>query len=205
VIKNIRIDAVVLAAGRSTRMGSSNKLLQSIDDTSLLKKVLNVAANSNIRNTLVVTGHDSQEVAEEIRGAVIQSEFETVHNPDYRQGIGASIGVGIRHLSDSSDGVLILLADMPDIKSTTINQLIDSFYETGQSRICVPMYREQRGNPVLWPAQIFSDLSAIKGDRGGRSLFKQYESFILNCEVLDDSIHRDIDTPEQLARRRHGH
>jgi molybdenum cofactor cytidylyltransferase len=201
MIKNIRVDAVVLAAGRSTRMGSSNKLLQSIDDTSLLQKVLDVAAHSNLRKTLVVTGHDSQKVAQEINGTVKPGEYEIIHNPEYAQGIGSSIGTGIRHLSNNPDGVLMLLADMPDIQSTTINQLIDSFYGTGQSRICVPVYLGKRGNPVLWPAQLFSDLANIKGDQGGRTLFKQYETSILNYDVSDDSIHRDIDTHEQLASR----
>ncbi|MFT7675233.1 MAG: molybdenum cofactor cytidylyltransferase [Gammaproteobacteria bacterium] len=201
MIKSSRVDAVLLAAGRSTRMGPSNKLLQSINDLTLLQWVLNVAVDSNIRQTLVVTGHESQEVAREISGLINQSECKVIHNPDYNQGIGNSIGAGIRHLPDNSEGVLIMLADMPDIKSSTINHLIDSFYKTGKSRICVPVFQGKRGNPVLWPALLFSDLAGIKGDRGGRTLFKQYESCILNCEVPDDSIHKDIDTPEQLTSR----
>jgi molybdenum cofactor cytidylyltransferase len=97
------------------------------------------------------------------------------------------------------DAVVLLLADMPQVRSTHIDRLISAFTEAGRRAICVPTYAGRRGNPVLWGADYLPELLALTGDVGGRLLLARYADRVHEVEMPDDAVLIDVDQPSDLA------
>tara|TARA_B110000114_G_scaffold87999_2_gene92936 strand:- start:17216 stop:17854 length:639 start_codon:yes stop_codon:yes gene_type:complete len=189
--------AVVLAAGKSLRMGQRNKLLECVDEMPIVHKVLNAVTASIVHQCVVVTGYQ----AERIRNSVCDYQVDIIVNSEYEQGLSSSLKAGLKCLDSEVDAVLIVLGDMPDIDVGIINQLVLSFDPTQGREICVPVHNQRRGNPVLWSQRFYQDLCQIEGDVGGRHLIVKYRGWVYECYVDDESIHTDIDTFEQLNAR----
>lgn len=196
--KKIGVGAVVLAAGRSSRMGARNKLLEEIDGVALVRRVVATLLESEARPVIVVVGHESGRVARVLEGL----DVSLVHNPDYAQGLSTSLAAGLGALADDVAGALIALADMPGIKAGHIARLIEAFRAHSGGVICVPVRAGRRGNPVLWPRSLFGEMSEVKGDTGARHLIGEYDELVRETEIEADAIFEDIDTPEDLARAR---
>ena len=90
---------------------------------------------------------------------------------------------------------------MPGVNTSLLNRIIQTFDPQQGKDIVVPVYEDKRGNPVLWPRQLFAELCSLTGDVGGRHLINKLSERVCHCEAPDDSIHRDIDTPDQLDLR----
>lgn len=193
-----RIAAVVLAAGRSRRMGGPNKLLEEVGGRSLVRLAAEAALGSRATPVLVVTGHQADAVA----GALEGLDISLVQNPDFAEGLSTSLRVGIAALPAGVDGAVICLADMPGVSSTVIDRLIDAFDpETGRL-VAVPTVRGKRGNPVLWARRYFSALAAVHGDVGARHLIGEHAEAVVEVEMDGEAVMLDVDTPEALARVR---
>ena len=190
-----RVSAMVLAAGQSRRMGTINKLLAEIDGAPMVQRVVDAIARSRVDSTLVVTGHQSADV----QTALLGRDVAFIDNPDFEEGLSASVRAGIASLGDDIDGVLICLGDMPRIKHDHIDQLIESFNPAEGRSICVPTSRGKRGNPVLFDRAFFPDLATLAGDVGARHLIGNNGDQVYEVEVADDSIFVDVDTPKALA------
>ncbi len=189
-----RIAALVLAAGRSTRMGAGNKLLACVRGVPLVQRAVAAAAASRAASVTVVSGFE----AEKIEALVAGPRVAAVRNPDYAEGMSSSLRCGIRALPADSDGVVVLLADMPQIEAAHIDALIDA-QAAHRDAIVVPVRAGRRGNPVLWPRRHFAALQTIAGDRGARELLAQHADEVVAVEMADDAIFADVDTPENLA------
>ena len=189
-----RIAALVLAAGRSSRMGGSNKMLARVDGIPLVVRARNAALASRAVSVTVVTGFEAEQVA----ALVAAPRVSIVHNPDFAQGLAASLRRGIAALPPDVEGVVVLLADMPRITASHLDTLIDA-YASGD-RIIVPTHCGQRGNPILWPRRYFAAMQAIEGDKGARELLAGHAEEILTVEMPDNAIFTDVDTPEDLER-----
>jgi molybdenum cofactor cytidylyltransferase len=190
-----RIAAVILAAGRSTRMGPANKLLADLNGKPLLRWVAEAALASQTRPVLAVTGHQ----AAEVKAALAGLDVTLVDNPDYATGLASSLKAAIRALPETIDGALVLLGDMPRITAAHIDRLIAA---SAAGRIIVPVHEGQRGNPVLWPARYFPDLLALEGDAGAKPLLTTHAADIHEVDLSTDAIFLDIDTPDALAHER---
>jgi len=186
-----RIDAVVLAAGLSSRAGSLNKLLLPVAGKPLAAHATDVALASRARYVHVVTGHQ----AETLTAALDDRPLKFVHNPAYPTGMSSSIATGIRSLADDSEGVIICLADMPLVASNHLDLLIEN-YDPG--RICAPFYRGRRGNPVLFGSTFFEDLLQLTGDTGARQLLDGLANSITQVDVDDDGIFYNVNRPADL-------
>lgn len=189
-----RIAAVVLAAGESRRMGDANKLTMPVDGTPMVARVVNAVQQSGVQRVIVVTGHEPERIEEALRGRNV----ELVHNPDYAEGIGASVRTGIATLGDDVDGALVVLGDMPWVSAGVIDRLVDAFTLDGELSIWIPMFGRKRGNPVLWGAQHFPELLALTGDVGGKALFHRHAAAICYVDVESPGVNLDADTPEAL-------
>jgi len=191
-----RIGAVILAAGLSSRMGM-NKLLQEWRGKPLLRWTVEAALASEARPVIVVTGHDATQTEAALRGLDVM----VVRNPGYREGLSSSVKMGLSALPASTDGALILLGDMPEIRSALLDRMIAAFSPADGRSICIAVHEGRRGNPVLWARSLFGEIAEISGDRGARHLLESHEEQI--CEVeADAGVLRDIDTPDALARLR---
>ncbi len=190
-----RIAAVILAAGRSTRMGAENKLLKVIDGEPLVARTARQVASSGVGRVFVVTGHEPQQVEEALEGF----DVHFVHNPNYRDGLSASLKTGIGALPSDVDGALVALGDMPHVDARIIDKLVAAFDPSESRSICVPLYRGKRGNPVLWGSQFFQAIQGLSGDIGAKHLLAEYGDLVCEVEVNDNAVLVDFDTPEAFA------
>ena len=190
-----RIAAVVLAAGRSSRMAPRHKLL--VPDASgrpMVTRVVDAVLSSRARPVLVVTGHR----AEEVRAALADRSVRLVAAPDYADGLSASLRAGLAALPAEADAALVVLGDMPLVTADTVDRLLEA-YDAEEGRLIVtPTYRGETGNPVLWDRRFFSAMMALQGDQGARDLLRQHAEWVHAVEA-DESVLRDFDTAESLA------
>ena len=186
------IAALVLAAGRSTRMGGSNKMFARVGGVPLALRARNAALASRAVSVTIVTGFE----AEKVEALVATEAVTVVHNPDYAAGLSSSLRRGIATLTDDVDGVVVLLADMPHIDASHIDSLIEACQAS--CKIVVPMHAGRRGNPVIWPRRFFAALRSLEGDKGARELLVQYADEVLGVEMPDGAVFADVDTPADL-------
>ncbi len=192
------VAAVILAAGRSTRMGAANKLLADVDGAPMVRVVAEAVLASAARPVLAVTGHQ----ADEVRAALAGLEVQCVANPDFAQGLATSLKAGLRAVPSDVDGVLVVLGDMPRVTSEHLERLTAAFAASGGSAVIVPTHEGRRGNPVLWPRALFAEMLALDGDAGARRLLASHADRVREVELATDAIFLDVDTPEALAELR---
>jgi molybdenum cofactor cytidylyltransferase len=190
-----RIAAVVLAAGRSTRMGGPNKLLAEIAGRPLLRIVVEEALASHAKPVIVVVGHERAEVEKALAGLPVQ----LIHNPDFAQGLGTSLKAGIAAVPAEADGAIVCLGDMPQVDASLIDRLIAAFDPDRGALIVMPTVEGRRGNPVLWSRRFFPDLMAIEGDVGARHFIGRYSEAVVEVPLEGRAALVDIDTPEALV------
>jgi molybdenum cofactor cytidylyltransferase len=186
--------AIVLAAGRSTRMGH-NKLMAEIGGEPLLLRTVDAALASRTRPVLVVTGHE----AERVRAALGKRPVTLVHNPDFATGLSSSLRVGIAALPADVDAAIVCLGDMPQIEAGLLDRLIDAFNPVEGRGICVPTWHGKRGNPVLWGRQFFAEMAALTGDVGAKHLMTEHPELVAEVPAESEAVLTDVDTPEALA------
>lgn len=193
------VAAVVLAAGQSRRMGNENKLLALLGGAPLVRYAVAAAQASRARPVVVVTGHE----ADRVQAALAGMNVRTVRNPDYELGLSASLRAGLTALDkDDVAGALICLGDMPRVTAMTLNRLIDAFEASGGRAICAPVADGRRGNPVLWPADLFAAMKTLTGDAGARELIARHADRLRTVSADTAEIFHDVDTPEALAAAR---
>jgi molybdenum cofactor cytidylyltransferase len=190
-----RIAAVVLAAGRSTRMGGLNKLLADIEGAPLVRRVAEAASGADLADSVVVTGHEREKVQAALAGLPVRF----VHNSRFADGISTSIKAGLRALGDDAAGALVCLGDMPGLSAGLIRRLAAAFAPNTGKDIIVPVRGGRRGNPVLIGRRHFPAITKLTGDVGARALIQARPEAVTEVEVGDDGAFVDLDTPEALA------
>jgi molybdenum cofactor cytidylyltransferase len=189
------VAAIILAAGRSTRMGENNKLLADVAGQPMLHWAIDSAQQANVKDIIVVSGHQADEVGQVAK----DHQVTLVHNQEFTSGIASSIKAGLQALDDNVDALFIMLGDMPFVASEQLNAMINSFNNSDEQAIVLPYFRQQRGNPVLWSKRYITELMQLSGDIGARHLLKKYAEHIVEIEFSDDAVIIDIDTPQVLA------
>jgi molybdenum cofactor cytidylyltransferase len=184
------IAAVVLAAGSSQRMGA-NKLVATVGGRQLVRIAAEAALGSRASTVTVVTGYRPAEVEAALAGLAVA----TVHNPNHASGLASSLAAGLRSVPGDVDGVVVLLADMPEVTSAIVDRLIEAFTT---DRIIVPTSEGRRGNPVLWSRRFMAELAAVAGDSGGRHLIEAHRDAVTEV-AIGSQVALDVDTPEALA------
>ncbi|MDR2240861.1 MAG: molybdopterin-binding/glycosyltransferase family 2 protein [Zoogloeaceae bacterium] len=187
------VAALVLAAGRSARMGGVNKLFAELDGVPLLLRAVNAALASKAASVTVVLGHEAERAEALLAGCNVN----IVRNPDYADGMSTSLRAGLAALPDAATAAVVLLADMPRISAVHVDRLIDA-HDAARPAILAPRKDGRRGNPVLWPREFFPAMRAVRGDQGARGVLDAHAERIRFIEFDDDAIHADIDTPDNL-------
>jgi molybdenum cofactor cytidylyltransferase len=197
---NRHITAIILAAGRSTRMGGPNKLLAELDGKPLVRIVTEQALGSKAKDVIVVTGHQAEQVEKALHGL----DVRFVRNPNFAQGLASSVRAGVAAVPRDADGAVICLGDMPMISAQLIDHLIEAFAPDRGNMIAVPVSDGRRGNPVLWSRRFFSELMALDGDIGARHLIAKHGEAMAEVPVEGLGAFLDIDTPQALEAARRG-
>jgi molybdenum cofactor cytidylyltransferase len=194
------VTAVVLAAGRSSRMGDQNKLVVDVFGTPMIARVVDALLGSSVERVVVVTGHER----ERVEAALAGRGLTFVHNPDYATGMSTSLRAGVRALGPEVDAALVCLGDMPWIAAPHVDALIDAFQPVEGREICVPVYQGKRGNPVLFAARFFDEMSQLEGDVGARALIDAHAEVVFQVPVDQSGVLVDVDTVAALERLRLG-
>lgn len=180
----MRVAAVVLAAGASSRLGEAKQLVR-LRGENLLERAVRVARDAECSPVVVVLGASA---------ALIQAQSELddaviVMNHDWAQGMGSSIPVGVAALRDV-DGCIVMTCDMPAVTAEHLLGLKASGGVTASS------YAGRRGVPAYFPVAAFPSLMELHGDVGARDLLRSAQCVELPGGDLD------VDTEKDLARAR---
>jgi len=196
--KGHRVAGLILAAGRSTRMGGPNKLLEEINGKALVRHVAEHVLASRAKPVIVVTGHQKERVERALAGLPVTF----VHNPDFADGLSTSLKAGIAAVAADAadaDGAIVCLGDMPQVSAKLIDRLIAAFDPERGALVVIPTILGKRGNPVLWSRRFFPDLAAVEGDVGARHLIGGYAEAVAEVPLDDAGALTDVDTPEALT------
>ncbi|HKS89341.1 MAG TPA: molybdopterin-binding/glycosyltransferase family 2 protein [Stellaceae bacterium] len=192
------IAVLLLAAGRSSRMGGPNKLLEPIDGVPMVARTAQRLLSSRARPIIAVLGN----AAEWVDAALARLPVERVRNPAFADGLSTSLKAGLAALPADIDGVVVCLADMPLIAGRDIDKLIAAFNPLEGRAIVVPTRRGKRGNPVLWARRFFPEMAELAGDVGAKHLIGEHADLVCEVEMDSDGVLVDIDTPDALAALR---
>ncbi len=187
------ITALVLAAGLSTRMGPSNKLLLDIDGKAMLAVVLDRILGSSVNELILVLGHEADKIREKV--SLDDPRVHIVLNNDYQAGMSTSISTGIKSIRSTTVACMICLADMPFIDSWTYEKLLVEFRTQGSAdQILIPRFKDKVGNPIVFGRNYFSALKKLPPkDRGAKQIIEKHPSRQIFIELECDQILRDID------------
>ena len=194
-----RVAVLVLAAGRSTRMGGPNKLLADANGEPLVVHAVKAALASQAVEVVVVLGHMADPVKAAILAAVPKARLRFVPNPDFAEGLSTSVRTGIAALGKEIDAAIVQLGDMPGVNSALLDRLMAAFSPVEGRSICVPTVGGKRGNPVLWDRRFFSEIAKVEGDTGAKHLIGEHADLVCEVEMTGEAAITDIDTPEALA------
>ncbi len=193
-----RVAGIILAAGKSSRMGKM-KLLLDIHGKPMLGHVVKSALHSALDEVIVVLGSEHERILESIdfKGATV------VFNPDFHKGQSTSLKAGIAAVGESCDAALFLLGDLPLVGPGVIDAVLQK-RKAARASIVVPIFGGKRGNPVLLARSFFPMVLALEGDIGARAILAAQEELIETVDIEHDGIHLDIDTWEdyQSSMRR---
>ncbi len=189
--------ALVLAAGRSRRMGTQ-KLLLPLGATTVIGHIVDQLLRSVIEHVHVVVGCQADRITEALSGRSVS----LVTNPDYRSGMLSSVRCGLQALPPSCETVLLALGDQPSITTDLIHALAAA-YDTTDRRILVPLHQGKRGHPLLFAMDYREEILARYDDVGLRGLLRAHPDDVYELSVADSAVLADIDYPadyqQQLA------
>lgn len=186
-----RVAGIVMAAGRSSRMGA-NKLLMDDAGKPIVTRVVEHALAADLAEVIVVTGHHEPEIRAALAGLAVRF----VPCPDYADGMSASLRCGLKALPADIDAALVLLGDMPRVGAPLLRRMVAAFNPTEGRAIIVPAFQGKRGNPVLWDRRFFGEMTMLAGDVGARHLIGEHSELVTEIEAEDAGIFLDVDTPE---------
>lgn len=191
------VSAVVLAAGRSERMGEPKQMLR-LGSRSMLEQTLENVRASGVDEIVLVLGFASEAIRRELSESLLDG-VRVVVNEKYESGMASSLRAGLTAVSPAMKAALIVLADQPSVRSETMGHIIDAYCESA-AKIVVPYYKGRRGNPVLLDRSVFSEAMALEGDVGCRAIFAKHPEAMASVEVDDPAILADIDTRDDYER-----
>jgi molybdenum cofactor cytidylyltransferase len=190
------VAAIVLAAGASRRLGQPKQMLLH-DGETLIARAIRVAHQAGAAPLFAVLGAQH----EIIRATIAPSEAIVVINANWEQGIASSIHAGIEALDSAAPdapAALILPCDQLHLTADHLRALITSFAAQTEPSIIASSYAGVAGIPAIFPRQAFTNLLALSGDKGARSLLIKPPCTLITVPFAGGEI--DIDTPADLAQ-----
>ncbi len=186
---------ILLAGGRSQRMGPRNKLLLRLGDKTIIEHAVSAAVRSNVGPVVVVLGSESDQIAKALKRRAIR----TVYNAEFEEGMASSIRAGVQAAGADAGGFAICPGDLPGIRTSTFRALAQAL-SVHRDGIILPVYGDRFGHPVLFANRYFRSLLELSGDAGGRSIIDHEPEAVVRVPVSDPGIHRDVDTEEDWKR-----
>ncbi|MFH1416645.1 MAG: nucleotidyltransferase family protein [Elusimicrobiota bacterium] len=192
-IKKSKLSAVILAAGKSSRMKFPKPLLE-IKGKNITKMILDKISAAGIKQVYTVLGAE----AERISGQLKLEGINTIINKEWEHGQISSLKTAINEVGDTAAAMMVFLIDHPQVEISTIRKLIKEF-EAGDYDIVIPEYMGSGGHPVIFRDSVFSDLMDAPAEAGARAVVKSGKHTLKRVCVEDVFVKQDLDTPEDLA------
>ena len=192
----MKVSAIILAAGHSSRMENGNKLLLPINEIPMISHVCNTVLTAGLDPVVVVTGFESDLVTQAIPTAI----NDIIYNSHWQSGMASSIYEGLSALPQNVDGNMIVLGDMPMISKDTLTLLIDEFIMLNGQHIIYPIYEERQANPVIFPKKYFQEILSSTGDRGCKKVLKQYPDDVVGVSIGSPEVVFDCDSEDNYFR-----
>ena len=186
--------AIILAAGESKRMGEP-KLLLPFGQRTIIETVVDHVIQSKTDRGLIVVGHNEEKIRKKIRDLPIK----IVVNPAYRQGMLSSVQRGFASLPEDARAALIVLGDQPSIPVSVIDRIVDARNKTLKG-IVIPVYKKRRGHPILIVMKYREEVMHLDPETGLRGLVHDHAEDVLEVEVDNPAVLKDIDTAEDYTR-----
>ena len=166
------IKAILLAAGRSKRLKSENKLIKIYKKKSLINYSLKTLHKSKVNKVIVVLGYQKNEIKKIIKK---NKKNIFVFNKEYKKGMASSIKVGLKKVSKKDKGFIIVQSDMPFIKSSDVNKICNSI-KSEKYLVHALRYKNRVGNPIGFDVSIMQKFKRIKGDVGAKFMVKRLKN-----------------------------
>ena len=188
----LRVAAVVLAAGASTRMGE-NKLFLRVDGETLLRRTVTRAATAGLDPVIVVVGFERERAERELVGLPCRAVF----NPRHAEGQHTSFRAGIAAMPEEAAAAVVLLVDMPRVTAGMIGTLVERYRET-RAPLVVSDYAGVSAPPTLYDRSLFPEILAMQGDGCGRQIVKRHRDEASAVPWPAERL-ADLDAPADLA------
>lgn len=196
------ICAIVLAAGRSERMGPQ-KLLLPLGEKPVIARVVDELIASPLQQIIVVVGRDGERIQNALAGRAVTF----LSNADPEGDMLSSVRCGLRVLPASCEGVLVVLGDQPGITSQSVGELIRAFHapspesRTPNKSIILPTHAGRRGHPLLFAARYREEILTRYDGIGLHGLLAAHPEAVAELEAGTAATLEDMDTPEDYQRQ----
>lgn len=189
------IAGIVLAAGRSRRMGEPKAFLR-LGGRSFLERAVTALRDGGCEQLVVVAGAPEDDVAERVADLAEAMGAYVVRNPDAASEQADSLRIGLQALSDEVEAALAAPVDIPGMDTATVREVIAAFRRTG-APVVLPGDGERRGHPVLFARRVWPEFD---GDlpEGARTVIHAHAAYVV--EVRVPRLPPDVDTPEDYRR-----
>ena len=188
----MKMAGLILAAGKSRRMGAFKPLVTIQGDT-LIETIIGTLRSTGIQDVYVVVGHNKELLAPVIE----KHKCVAVENLDYNRGMLSSITIGLRNIAASIDACLLMPGDIPLVNCQTIRAL-KTCGVRNPNRIIHPVYRGKKGHPPLLPMQFMRKMEIKNGEHSFKDILRRYKRQSLDLDVDDPFILQDVDTVDDL-------
>ena len=182
------LPGIILAAGRSSRMGRDKALLPYGKSTFVETLIETLLTHSD--PVVVVLGHHAEQIQERI---LSDPRVRFVVNEDYDRGMLSSLQTGLAAVGGDT-GVVFTLVDHPSLRSDTLAQIVDSF-EQHRPVAVIPRYEGERGHPVAISAELAAELAGLPPDASPKQVMRSHYPQALFLDLDDPAITQDIDIP----------
>jgi molybdenum cofactor cytidylyltransferase len=187
------VAALLLAAGRSQRMGAFKPLL-TFGKTTVIESCIDYLQASGIETVVVVVGPSQDQLREKLK----KNSVFIVENPDASSEMGHSIACGVNALPANIRAVVIALVDHPAVSPQVVHELIDEWKKG--ARLIIPTWQGRGGHPVLVDLRFRAELLHLPPEGGLKSLFTEHRSDVRRLAVDSPFIARDMDTWDDYSR-----
>lgn len=190
----MKFSIVILAGGRSKRMGTMKQLLPWGNKT-ILQQVVDTASGVNPTEIIVVLGHNADEISKVLQGKPVK----IVVNNEFSKGMSSSLKTALRHISPESDTYVFMLGDQP-LVTVNMLQLLLAHHAASNLGITVPVYHNVKGRPVIIDSKYREELMTLKGEIGAKQVIDNHPDDVQEVPVDSEEVIVDIDTQEEYKK-----
>ena len=183
------IKAILLAAGKSKRLKSENKLIKKFKNKALINHSLKALFKSKVERIIIVLGYQDKEVRKAIKK---NKKNIFVLNKNFRLGVSSSINIGLNKITKKDKGLIIVQSDMPFIKTSDINKIYNSISKK-RHLVHALKFKNKIGNPIGFDSSVLTKFKRMKGDVGAKFMVKRLKNNTNFIKVLSKKVFKDLD------------